>query len=551
MADVGDKTVLITALPQPVGLTVKLNGRDKDVHLPNVVKEAKNVQTAFGGPEKAELLEEISFSQLDAALSGREVWCFAGHGDAQLDREPTLAFTKTGQLESVKVATIAATVRKHARFGKLRLVVFTGCSTLKLAEALQEQAEVEFIVCWSSVLSDEAGLIFGAAFARETAAGLAPRAALDKAREAVHAETEEGFGSNGLAMHVQKFELDIDPWDAVRVVQDTTTTRSELGWWFPPAPLDGAITTPAGSWAQRLGAHRSRLVGFPPKQRRGRLAAGVPELLDRSARKDADVPAAAQQLLNFESRVKCEDDNEFKHEVERVVELLVATYEVPLGLITLESAVAASDAQPTALCLTGPAHVGKSVLTAEVISSCRVRHHFREGRVLWMAATKSADELFPEIATELQRLLKAQWGDCTAPTQSDLLNADAAVSWIGRRLRVGTVGCLHCLLVLDGVAEGPAGLALASAARRGGMHVLLTTRLTHMQAHELAGDGAVTLAVKPTWKQSPQALFSRCACSTTPWPETMHCLPHLRTARARIMLSHPQIFAFQSDTPYI
>ena len=489
MTDVGDKAVLITALPQPVGLTAMLNGRNEPVHLPNVVMEANDVQTAFGGPEKAELLDGISFSQLDAALSGRMVWCFAGHGDAMLDREPTLAFTKAGQLESVKVATIAATVLKHARHGKLKLIVFTGCSTLKLAQALQEQAEVEFIVCWSSVLSDEAGKIFGAAFARETAAGLAPRAALEKAREAVHAETEAGFGSNGLAMQVQKFELDIDPKDAARV-----------------------------------SANR-RLIEFPPQQRRGRLAAGVPELLDRSARKDANVPAAAQRLLDeCESRVKCEDDDEFLHEVDSVVERLVATYEVPLGLITLESAAAPSDAQPTVICLTGPAHVGKSVLAAEVISSSRVRHHFREGRVLWMAATKPADELFQEVAKELQQLLKAQWGERTAPTLSDLQNADTAVSWIGRRLRVGTVGCLHCLLVLDGVTEGPAALALASAARRGGMHVLLTTRLTHMQAHELAGDGAIALAVKPTWKQSPQALFSRCACSVTPWPEMMHYL---------------------------
>ena len=505
MADVGDKTVLITALPQPVGLTAMLNDRLVDVHLSNVVEEANNVQTAFGGPEKAELLgvsncNGISFSQLDAALSGREIWCFAGHGDAMLDGEPTLAFTtEAGQLESVKVATIAATVKKHARHGKLKLVVFTGCCTLKLAEALQEQAEVEFIVCWSSVLNDEAGRIFGAAFARETAGkegqgGLAPRAALEKAKEAVHAETEAGFGSNGLAMHVQKFELDIDPKDAARVA-------------------------------------RGRLIDFPPQQRWGRLAAGVPELLDRSARKDADVPAAAQRLLKeCESRVKCEDDGEFKHEVERVVKQLVA----PPGLVALESTAAASVALPAALCLTGAAHVGKSVLAAEVISSSLVRRHFREGRVLWMAATKSADgmaatksadELFPDVAKELQQLLKAQWGERTAPTPSDLLNADTAVSWIGRRLRVGTGGCMNCLLVLDGVVGVPAALALASAARRGGMHVLLTTRLTHMQTHELAGDGVVALAVKPTWKQSPQALFSRCACSVTPWPRMVHCLP--------------------------
>ena len=497
-AEVGDKKVLITALPQPEGLTAMLNGRRQNVHLANVMREANEVREAFGGPGKAELLSGISFAELDAGLSGREVWCFAGHGDAKLDGEPTLSFTKEGQLESVTVATIADTVRKHAQHGKLGLVVFTGCCTLKLAEALQEQAGVQHIVCWSTVLQDEAGRIFGAAFAHATAEGLAPRAAFEKAKENVGAKTEDGFGSDGLAMQVQRFELDIDPKDAARVVQDSAAARSEAGL----VPQGGS-----SRWVPELGSKIGRLIEFHGRQQRGRQAVGVPVLLDRSARKDADIPAAAQKLLDDldegsgrGSRVRCNDDEKFKHVVARVVELIAPDVAPP---------------RPIKLCLTGAEKVGKSVLAAEVVSSSRVRHYFREGRVLWMDATKSADELFPDAARELHRLLKAQWGDRTAPTQSDLETANKALGWIGCRLRAGTEGCMQCLLVLDGVTDGPAQ-NLASAAQSAGMHVLLTTRLVHMQEREVQ--------VKPTWTESPQALFSGCASSHRGPRQRMHRL---------------------------
>ena len=456
LTDVGDKKVLITALPQLAHVKIK-------IHLHNVVSEAQEIQAAFGGPEKAELFQDISFADLDDALSGRRIWCFAGHGDLELDGTPTLAFTKGGELDSVKVETIASAVRKHARHGCLELVVFTGCRTLKLAEALQEQAEVPFIVCWASVLRDDAGRIFGSAFAAASAARLGHRAAFEKAQAAVRAQTEEGYATNGLPAQVQKFELGVDPKDATRVDQATGRLKLE--------------------------AHLTL-------QHQGRLAVGVPELLDRSARRDADVPAEAQRLLDAcESCVTCEDDEAMAIEVQRAVDLLAP--EPP-----------ASDAQPTALSLTGKERVGKSVFAAQVVGSARVRRHFREGRILWKVGTQPADIVFSSVATELHTLLKAQWGDRDAPN-SDLQSAEAAISWIGRRLRAGAPSHMRCLLVLDGVTDSAAGGDLVKWAQSGGMDVLLTTRLAPpVNTRELV--------VKPTWKHSPLALFARCAPRSLP-----------------------------------
>ena len=464
--DVGDKKVLITALPQLAHVNPKFR-------LHNVVSEAQEIQAAFGGPEKAELFQDISFVNLDDALSGRRIWCFAGHGDFELDGTPTLAFTKGAELDSVKVETIASAVRKHARHGCLELVVFTGCRTLKLAEALQEQAEVPFIVCWASVLRDDAGRIFGRAFAAESAVGLGHRAAFEKAQEAVCAQTEEGYATNGVAGQVQKFELGVDPKDATRVDQATGRLKLE--------------------------AHLTL-------QRQGRLAAGVPELLDRSARRDADVPAEAQRLLDeCESCVTCEYDEAMAIEVKRAVNLLApeppALDAQPTDLLAPEPP--ASDAQPTALSLTGKERVGKSVLAAQVVGSARVRRHFREGRILWKVGTQPADILFSSVATELHTLLKAQWGDRDAPNR-DLQSTEAAISWIARRLRAGAPSHMRCLLVLDGVTDSAAWVDLVKRAQNGGMDVLLTTRLAPpVNMRELV--------VKPTWKHSPLALFARCA----------------------------------------
>ena len=175
--------VLITAVPQPEG---------SDVHLDNVAPEADAVAAAYGS--RAETLLDISFADLDAALAGRTTWCFAGHGDALLAGELVPAFVKDGEVESVSLRALAETVRRHAVDGRLRLVVLTGCKTLALGRALLEQACVPCVVCWNSVLEDEAGRLFGTAFANATAAGDEPRDAFDAACRAVESSTTPAGG---------------------------------------------------------------------------------------------------------------------------------------------------------------------------------------------------------------------------------------------------------------------------------------------------------------------------------------------------------------------
>ena len=140
------------------------------VHLANVDAEATAIQAAFGGPANAEVQRNISVSELDRLLAGRTTWCFPGHGDAMLQSEPVLAFVGVGgAIEVVSIATLVNTVRPHVLTGKLKLVVLTGCCTARLAAKLRELAFVPYVVCWETVLNDEAGRIFGTAFAQAVA----------------------------------------------------------------------------------------------------------------------------------------------------------------------------------------------------------------------------------------------------------------------------------------------------------------------------------------------------------------------------------------------
>ena len=84
------------------------------------------------------MLLNTSVQNLDDQLFGREVWYFAGHGDAELGKEKVPAFVKDGQIESVSIETLVRLVQPHVNHGQLKLVVFTGCCTYGLGKALHE-----------------------------------------------------------------------------------------------------------------------------------------------------------------------------------------------------------------------------------------------------------------------------------------------------------------------------------------------------------------------------------------------------------------------------
>ena len=163
---VGVPEVLITAESQPA----TRDGQPNSAHLANVDAEATASQAAFGGAANAEVQRNISLSRLSQLLDGRTIWCFPGHGDAMLQSEPVLAFVGVGgAVEAVSIATLVNTVRPHVLTGKLQLIVLTGCCTARLAAKLSELACVPYVVCWETVLHDEAGRIFGTAFAQARA----------------------------------------------------------------------------------------------------------------------------------------------------------------------------------------------------------------------------------------------------------------------------------------------------------------------------------------------------------------------------------------------
>ena len=241
-------------------------------HLPEVDAEADAIQTALGGPAMAEVQRNISVSELGRLLTGRKAWFFPGHGDAQLHGDLVLAFVSTdGELEVVSIDTLVELIRPHVMQGKLELIVLTGCCTAGLAAALRERAFVPYVLCWETVLKDEAGKIFGSAFAQAIASETYT-AAYKQACAAVCALRESGHLDTGHPAQVPKFVLDVDPKDSTLVHPHCPTHN-------PPQE--------AGCAACR---HAGRLKSYPTQAGRGRVAAGVPKLLCYETTPLHDVP---------------------------------------------------------------------------------------------------------------------------------------------------------------------------------------------------------------------------------------------------------------------
>ena len=184
--------------------------------LPDVESEAGAIQEIFGN--RAELHGNISVARLEALLHGRKILFFAGHGDAMLQGEPKLSFEQNGQLDSVSVDELVATVRPHVIAGHLELVVLNGCNTERLGAALCERAGVPNVVCWKSLLHDQAGRIFSEEFAKALALQDWPRfldtsAAYEAACKAVLQVYDTGRLDSGHQAKIQKFEF-ADPSDS-------------------------------------------------------------------------------------------------------------------------------------------------------------------------------------------------------------------------------------------------------------------------------------------------------------------------------------------------
>ena len=171
--------------------------------------EARDLRDTFGA--RAEVLPDISIADLPSALEGRSTWFFVGHGDAPLLHQKVPAFFKDGRVESVSIDAVVAAVKPHAEIhgGNLNTVVFNGCCTYDLCKALHEQAGVENIVCWKTVVYDAAAAIFGPALAVAIVAKKPLAEAFEDAKTAVLTATGLGH-HDSRAMgktEVQRFEL--------------------------------------------------------------------------------------------------------------------------------------------------------------------------------------------------------------------------------------------------------------------------------------------------------------------------------------------------------
>ena len=359
-------------------------------HLPNVEPEARLVHAAFGGD--ALLLLDASFESVDNALEGREVWFFAGHGDAKLCGERVPAFMFGSGMESVSISALAEMARKHVERGSLKLVVFTGCQTLQLGLAMRRVGLVECVSCWETAFSDEAGPAFGSAFARAIANGKTPQEAQDDACAALVAVREPGSLDSGHFASVQKFELDVDPSDARRVHQS--------------GPKVGRLI-------QLNGVH-------------ARVAAGVPTLLDSRAPLQAALPLGMPGEDTVKQCIRRDAD----------VDAVVASL---------------TGAKPTTalLGLRGMGGVGKTMLAAAVLSEASVREHYRDG-VLWLNVGlnghKRLHALLRQAADDLHSLLVMRFGARDPADRS--LDANGLAVWMASKVRHRRMLC-----VLDDVWE--------------------------------------------------------------------------------------------------
>jgi len=130
---------------------------------------------------------DCSFARLKEELSAKKPWyfLFSGHADVTGPcREKRLGFTNSeGQITSTEVDNDQ--VAELLARSQVRLVVLNGCESLELAKACIRKG-VPAVVCWETVVPDEAAYLFVRGFFRKLAESQEDFArAFDAGKEAV------------------------------------------------------------------------------------------------------------------------------------------------------------------------------------------------------------------------------------------------------------------------------------------------------------------------------------------------------------------------------
>ena len=155
---------------------------------------------------------------------------FLGHADVNLNSGmPTLGFTASdGALAPADNALIAeilgACSKTHG--GHLELVVLNGCKSESLGRAIFA-AGVPTVICWSTLLENQAGPVFSLALSKALADGHSASVAFEEAKRAVRLVRRDGTLASGHRGEVPKYEL-LDP-QASHVTRDFSPTPTPAG----------------------------------------------------------------------------------------------------------------------------------------------------------------------------------------------------------------------------------------------------------------------------------------------------------------------------------
>lgn len=174
--------------------------------LPNVSIEADEVMIHCAAVVSSGTAERLRQSLLNLRPLR---FLFAGHADASLNGERTLAFTEDAGRISVVTPDALTSMLLSVRQGRtdvLELVFLNGCSSEALGRAVHDQTGVPWVVCWRTACDDEAARLFSVKFFQALSrSGCSYRDAYLQAKSAIELHTQPGRLANGSPAGVPKF----------------------------------------------------------------------------------------------------------------------------------------------------------------------------------------------------------------------------------------------------------------------------------------------------------------------------------------------------------
>jgi hypothetical protein len=187
--------------------------------LPQARVEAETVEQRCRESCPSDIIEGTTAAALRRELGKRTAvatarFLFCGHADVKVAgasgiSRNTLGFTNPeGGIDLVQPDTLVDILGAHApsKGGKLQLVFLNGCSSYQLGEAVHK-AGIPFVVCWHTMVHDEAARIFSEAFYVHLERPTATYAeAFEQAKHAVHEITISKQGDNRFS--IPKFSLE-------------------------------------------------------------------------------------------------------------------------------------------------------------------------------------------------------------------------------------------------------------------------------------------------------------------------------------------------------